>query len=381
MAKASRSMKILVALAAIFYFNPYTTRVGAQSDDLMCVEGFVMDKYCIDLGVLLDNRAVTTLENPEMHSVHCLVDVPLCYNTDFTILVPNPSGSPAYAVALTLDKFGKDRSIAEARKNGLKKKCSTCKSGGTLQFGFRGLFFGKIAKEATSTAPAVFATTNVTISPLALNTTAGSNGCPKHMATFNFTLFTEGGSLKKPSIAHGSLMIIGWGFLLPTGVASARFLKHRPNAIWFKAHRIVQVLGLLVALAGWIIALAKFSVFGSPGTNSYKHGVLGMTVMVLGLLQPLNAFFRPHAPEAGERIPMKRLLWEILHKSSGYITILLAAVTIIYGTVVIFGHNTEFQAAWGVTIAWVVLFSAYCIYDGYKFNKQSSKEVSVSYSK
>ena len=344
----------------------------------VCIEGFVMDKYCINLGVLLDNRAVTTLENPELHSVHCLVDVKLCTDTKFTILVPNPSGSPAFAVGLTLDDFGKQKSIEIARANGI---CSTCKSGGSLQFGFRGVFFGNITTEATASEPAVLSVKNVTISPLALNPKALNNGCPAGSGNLSLTLFTDAGAFKTPSIAHGSLMIIGWGFLLPTGVASARLLKHRPNALWFKIHRIVQVLGLVVAICGWGIALAEFSVFGSSGTHSYNHGVMGMTVMVLGLLQPLNAFLRPHPAEAGERKPVKRLIWEIIHKASGYIAIILAAATIFYGTTVIFGHNVEFQAAWGVTLVWVVLFSAYCGYDGYKYKRESSKDVTASYTK
>jgi hypothetical protein len=34
------------------------------------VEGFIMDTICIDLGTLLDNPSVRTLENPGVHSFH-----------------------------------------------------------------------------------------------------------------------------------------------------------------------------------------------------------------------------------------------------------------------------------------------------------------------
>jgi hypothetical protein len=34
------------------------------------VEGFIMDTICIDLGYLLDNPSVRTLENPGVHSFH-----------------------------------------------------------------------------------------------------------------------------------------------------------------------------------------------------------------------------------------------------------------------------------------------------------------------
>jgi hypothetical protein len=32
-----------------------------------------MDQYCIDLGFLLDNPAIVTLENPGAHSLHWYV--------------------------------------------------------------------------------------------------------------------------------------------------------------------------------------------------------------------------------------------------------------------------------------------------------------------
>lgn len=34
------------------------------------VEGFIMDEWCINNEVLLDNPDVVTLEGPEQHSVH-----------------------------------------------------------------------------------------------------------------------------------------------------------------------------------------------------------------------------------------------------------------------------------------------------------------------
>jgi len=51
----------------------------AQDEELVCFKGFVMDTYCVELGVLLDNPSVETLVSPELHSYACLVDVPVCY--------------------------------------------------------------------------------------------------------------------------------------------------------------------------------------------------------------------------------------------------------------------------------------------------------------
>jgi hypothetical protein len=58
---------------------------------------------------------------------------------------------------------------------------------------------------------------------------------------------------------------------------------------------------------------------------------MGWFVMVLGVLQPLNAFFRPPATKHGETKEKKRFMWEILHKGSGYCAVLLALVTVYLG--------------------------------------------------
>jgi hypothetical protein len=39
--------------------------------DIVCVQGYVMDYYCIDNGDMIDNGKLT-LEEPFDHTVHCL---------------------------------------------------------------------------------------------------------------------------------------------------------------------------------------------------------------------------------------------------------------------------------------------------------------------
>ena len=73
--------------------------------------------------------------------------------------------------------------------------------------------------------------------------------------------------------------------------------------------------------------------------TAFSHVAMGMTVMILGLLQPINALIRPHPPEKGQARALERLIWEIVHKCSGYIAIILAI-----GTYIIFGHVAKFRA-------------------------------------
>ena len=94
---------------------------------------------------------------------------------------------------------------------------------------------------------------------------------------------------------HGALMVVSWGFLIPLGAIMAKFYKHR-SPIWFHLHRGIQMLGLVLALAGWVVALHELAPFGGDAvTSSVRvHGIIGCTVMTIGLLQPLNAVVRPH---------------------------------------------------------------------------------------
>jgi len=341
----------------------------------ICVEGFVMDTYCIDRGTLLDAPSIKSLEEPDRHSVHCLVDVDRCWQSGFEILLPNPSGSPKYGRAYKLDEPGNKLVIEVARKTGAKAKgCTSCMGEGMLKEGFRATVVGEVSE--SNSGPRLMTVKTLVASPILLNATA-SDGCKEGTKETNIDLITDSGGDQEASIAHGSLMIISWGFLLPTGIISAHFLKHRPNAIWFKMHRIIQIVGLLIAIIGWAVALATFDVFNIKD-NSYTHGALGMTVMILGILQPLNALIRPHAPEKGEDTQLKRRVWEIVHKASGYIAVLLAAVTICFGTIIIFDHNVVFRVVWIISIAWAVFFTLLTAWDQHRYKNANVSSATKS---
>lgn len=46
---------------------------------VLSVEGYVMDQTCIELGNLIDNPSVKTLENPGVHSLHWYVEEALLH--------------------------------------------------------------------------------------------------------------------------------------------------------------------------------------------------------------------------------------------------------------------------------------------------------------
>ena len=125
--------------------NPLFATTRAE----VCFEGYVMDRFCINRGTLLDNGAVKTLLNPEKHSVHCLVDVGVCRDSGFEILAPlsTKTSTAAYCPAYRIGggASGFDKTLKLARELGNKNAgCSTC-TGSKVDKGFRALFVGRIS--------------------------------------------------------------------------------------------------------------------------------------------------------------------------------------------------------------------------------------------
>jgi cytochrome b561 len=103
----------------------------------------------------------------------------------------------------------------------------------------------------------------------------------------------------------------------------------RPLICRFHLHRIFNIVGLALATIGIAVAWSQFD--SLPSTDLHK--VLGVTVMVLGWFQPVNAFLRPHTHDAsaGEKRTLVRFAWELLHKVIGSGTISLGIVVIFLG--------------------------------------------------
>lgn len=332
-------MKVLLSYLALL---PMTSALEAS--EKFCTEGFVMDFFCINRGTLLDNPSVVSLEEPEKHSLHCLLDVDSCINSrsPYEVLI-DPIDGGRYKRGWRLTDSSKEKMIALGRSVGMPGKCSTCKGEGTLKQGFRAVFLATVRDLNLDDA---FMPPLIEINMLQNSNDIDTKDSPCSVTynetdildTMNTTeknaLFAADvdNSLRVMHLAHGSMMLIGWGFLLPSGAIMARFFKYRPNGLWFKIHRAVQIIGLLFATTGWIIALTNFSVFGDKGNNNYRHGIMGMVTMIMGLLQPINAFFRPHLPNEGDDKSRARIIWEIYHKSAGWLTLILASATVILGT-------------------------------------------------
>lgn len=357
--------------------------------DTICAEGFVMDTFCIDRGTLLDNPSVVTLENPELHSLHCLIDVNSCVTSPFEVLVDPPSAGEKYKRGLRLDPDSQQKAISLAKSVG---SCTDCTATDGHVLGFRAAMKATIVdlnKDDASIPPIIQIediqdTTAYTGDESPCQAFFGMENLNDKLSAASANRFEFGvnppvNNLQRIYLTHGILMMVSWGFLLPSGTLIAKFYKHRPDGLWFKMHRAIQSLGLLCAIIGWSLALHNFNVFKDFGFVSFRHGICGMVVMVLGLLQPLNALIRPHGPEGDEPKSTKRKAWEIWHKSSGWIAVALAIPTIALGTLSLpkLDDQTRFQIGYGVGCGGaLLLLVAYMFYDKKNYTAEEKEVVS-----
>lgn len=322
-----------------------------------------MDRFCIDRTTLFDKPQFKTLENPEQHSVHCLIEVNSCINSPFEVLIDpgenskctSDDGTTLYSRGFTLDDNGRSKVVSLAKEIGI---CNTDCVGDKIEFGFRATVYGEVVEgTGSSNTPPTLAVSRIEEST--------SAGCGNETMTGMDTCITASGGLMNVIYAHAGLMFTSWGMLLPLGVVIAKFGKHRPNDQWYQLHRAIQVVGLILATIGWIIALRNFNVFGDVGMKNYYHGIFGSVTMTLGLLQPINAFLRPHTPEEGEEKSVARNAWEILHKTSGYLAVVFAIITIILGTFLlpVVSDRAIFRALYGVVLAGILGVAVYLFTD------------------
>jgi len=357
--------------------------------DVICAEGFVLDTFCIERTTLLDNPSVFSLEEPDRHSLHCLVDVASCYTSPFEMLVASSaelasidtSGS-SYFRGWRFDDAGRQAMVTLGRQVGSEALgCSECVADGSdptnvaftkQEMGFRAVIKATVTNlqlgdelmvpELKLLADPIHTNTTITTP---LNSTA-TDPCQRFFGMKNvleilspqeqselFTAETPA-SFRNWRLIHGSFMLTGWGLLLPNGMLVARYFKLHPesNSAWFKFHRICQPLGLVVSTIGWIIALANFDVFQDKDTR-FIHGLVGSLVMALGWLQPLNAYFRPHLPSSPDQEKTTiRIAWEHYHRGAGWFCFFCALFVIFLGTTMIPLPNDRlgFQVAFGVCI-------------------------------
>ena len=311
-----------------------------------------MDRFCIDRGTLLDNPRIRTLEQPDMHSYHCLLDVRACTRSGFEILMDPANAGDLYTRTVRLDEDGTDTLIDLGRSFGAKGGCTTCTGDGSERRGFRVTVTGTLQDLGSANEPPLLKLNEVDGQAQGCADVANVTDISDMMIELNIPISSSTGtsSFTRSTYIHGSLMLIAWGWFLPSGALIAKFSKDK-NPNWFQLHRMCQMVGLLIGTIGFIYALVMFDSLSQPGFMAYHHAVLGCIVMSIGYFQPINGILRPHLPEnEGDKKSQKRIIWEKVHKALGWISLILSAITIGLGTVLLPSNDMAFQIAYVVGI-------------------------------
>lgn len=174
------------------------------------------------------------------------------------------------------------------------------------------------------------------------------NGSNKELMTVNPVAFV-----------HGFLMTLGWGILIPLGIAAVKTRRGSTAAerlkqggamgsfvpSWWRWHKKLQPAGFGLALIGVIVAIVMVDkdggahvwsshAHGGGGAHQHSpHGKLGLGVMVVGLVQVILAFVRPSNPSGTEKKSCVRKMWEWSHRILGYGATICAYFAIATGAV------------------------------------------------
>ncbi|XP_072973756.1 cytochrome b561 and DOMON domain-containing protein At3g07570-like [Typha angustifolia] len=137
---------------------------------------------------------------------------------------------------------------------------------------------------------------------------------------------------------HGLLALIGWGILMPIGMAMARFLKQF-NSLWLYSHILVQGIGFILGVIGLIIGFG----LDDEGSSVDAHKALGLAILVFGSLQVLALLARP------SKDSKMRRYWNWYHHYVGRFVIVCAIGNIFYG-LYIAREGKEWSYVYGIFI-------------------------------
>ncbi|KAL9190054.1 hypothetical protein ACHAXT_007265 [Thalassiosira profunda] len=126
------------AAAALLALLSAPAARAMEVGDEVCITGFIMDRWCIEEtgGTLLDNPSIISLQQPEEHSYHCLLDVGVCRRSGFVVLGPKNPATDRHCLGFRIDDG--DAVLAAGRAAGRQGYCTTCTGGeDDPEYGYR----------------------------------------------------------------------------------------------------------------------------------------------------------------------------------------------------------------------------------------------------
>ncbi|KAH0892000.1 hypothetical protein HID58_054429 [Brassica napus] len=126
-------------------------------------------------------------------------------------------------------------------------------------------------------------------------------------------------------VTHGVINAVAWGFLLPAGAVTARYLRQMQSIgpTWFYIHAAIQLTGFLLGTVGFSLGMVLGR--NSPGVTYGLHRSLGIATFTLAALQTLALLFRPKTTNKFRRY------WKSYHHFVGYGCVVMGVVNVFQG--------------------------------------------------
>jgi hypothetical protein len=189
-----------------------------------------------------------------------------------------------------------------------------------------------------------------------------------------------GDSRKKKSNAstafavHGAMMFAGIWMCMPGAVAWSRFgrprLNDKPSAVWFTWHKYLMLTAVTLITIAAIIAFAGVADLGATHYDC-PHSKLGLVLLLVVLLQPINGYLRPSNPPEGEPKQPKRTYWEYAHKITGYLILFLGFIAVLTGIAQLARRDDSVPARYqaGLFVAYVLVLLTVTAHHTYRLRR------------
>merc|ERR1711948_100382 len=97
--------------------------------------------------------------------------------------------------------------------------------------------------------------------------------------------------------------------------------------------------GWALQLVGFIMAIIYVELHSAPFSSF--HTFIGLLVVIVGTLQPVNALLRPHKPEEGQVKTRMRAAWELMHKGLGWLAVVLGMLNLLLGVMLLVAKSYD----------------------------------------
>ncbi|CDY50041.1 BnaC03g44950D [Brassica napus] len=143
--------------------------------------------------------------------------------------------------------------------------------------------------------------------------------------TSGFATVKRNSGSRALKVTHGVINAVAWGFLLPAGAVTARYLRQMQSIgpTWFYIHAAIQLTGFLLGTVGFSLGMVLGR--NSPGVTYGLHRSLGIATFTLAALQTLALLFRPKTTNKFRRY------WKSYHHFVGYGCVVMGVVNVFQG--------------------------------------------------